>query len=112
MLCAASKSLCIIGVVACIQPLPIELHSMSTPSCDVCTFCGMIDTRFELVLPQSWLETDRKPVYIHLAGTGDHVIPPTSLIFLSICFLSLVVFLETKVYDCFTHAEIFRDRGS
>jgi hypothetical protein len=28
--------------------------------------------RFELVLPQSWLESDRKPVYIHLAGTGDH----------------------------------------
>ena len=75
----------------------------------------MID-RFELVLPQSWLESDRKPVYIHLAGTGDHVIPPTSSriinIYLFVFFPWYIVFLETKVNDCFTHAEIFRDRGS
>ena len=28
--------------------------------------------RFELILPHSW-RTARRPVYIHLAGTGDHV---------------------------------------
>ena len=58
----------------------------------------MIDTRFELVLPQSWLETDRKPVYIHLAGTGDHVIPPTSSRIVNI-FIDLFSFLGSIFGD-------------
>ena len=33
--------------------------------------CMCVD-RFELLLPKQW-PTQDKPVYIHLAGTGDHV---------------------------------------
>ena len=29
--------------------------------------------RFELLIPKKWRSNDSKPVYIHMAGTGDHV---------------------------------------
>lgn len=32
--------------------------------------------RFELLLPWEWTSEQHKPVYIHLAGTGDHVSSP------------------------------------
>ncbi|XP_019858600.1 PREDICTED: protein ABHD18-like [Amphimedon queenslandica] len=28
--------------------------------------------RFELLIPKKWRSSDSKPVYIHMAGTGDH----------------------------------------
>lgn len=52
------------------QHLPMEMACPHS-SCDVYTHCTIC--RFELILPQSWPEADKKPVYIHLAGTGDHV---------------------------------------
>lgn len=29
--------------------------------------------RFEFLVPKEWKNSNAKPVYIHLAGTGDHV---------------------------------------
>lgn len=32
------------------------------------------DAHFQMILPKKWKDEDYKPVCLHLAGTGDHVI--------------------------------------
>ena len=38
------------------------------------------DAHFQIILPLKWKDERFKPICIHLAGTGDHVILPPKII--------------------------------
>lgn len=60
----------------CFFPHSLFLGSFTSPMVD---YIGDLipkeshEAKFQMILPQKWLNSKLKPVVIHLAGTGDHV---------------------------------------